>query len=205
MAGAAAVAVALAFALLSAGCGRDKPSSGIEADAGPPPAAGFTRIIGAGFTIDMPAGWSQPPLDPAAFDQSAAKLRRDNPKLAQALELARASIGSGSRLFAIDPNDGSSVNLIVADSNGRTVDAIVADAVAQINRFGAKDLSQEKTKVGSRDGIRLEFSLPVTGVGGTVTLPESQYYVERGPRLFILTLFGGSPSLGTVADSLRIT
>ena len=196
-----ATGVALLVLLVATGCGKDKPSAGVTS---PPPAAGFTRIIGAGFTIDMPASWRQPPLDPAAFDQTAATLRADNPKLAQALELARASIGGGSRLFAIDPLDGSSVNLIVVDSGGRSLDAVVGDAVDQIKRFGAKDLSQEKTAVGARPAMRLEFSLPVTASGGTVTLPEAQYYVLRGARLFILTLFGASPSLGTVAESLRI-
>lgn len=200
----AALAALLIAALAAAGTGcsgQDKPAAGITA---PPPAAGFTRIIGAGFTIDMPASWRQPPLDPGAFDQTAATLRAANPKLAQALELARASIGGGSRLFAIDPVDGSSVNLIVVDSGGRTMAAVVDEAVGQLNRFGAKELRQDKTTVGSLDAIRLEFSLPVSAAGGTVTLPELQYYVLRGTRLFILTLFGASPSLSTVAESLRI-
>lgn len=196
-----ATLVALLVALVLTGCKEDKPSEGITA---PPPAAGFTRIIGAGFTIDMPASWRQPPLDPAAFEQTAATLRADNPKLAQALELARASIGGGSRLFAIDPLDGSSVNLIVIDSGGRSLEAVTEDAKSQISRFGAKDLHEEKANVGSRPATRLDFSLPVTASGGTVTLPETQYYVLRGPRLFVLTLFGASPSLATVAESLRI-
>lgn len=198
---AAAALVALALALAVSGCGEDKPSVGITA---PPPVAGFTRIIGAGFTIDMPASWRQPPLDPGAFDQTAATLRADNPKLAQALELARASIGSGSRLFALDPADGSSVNLIVVDSGGRTLSAVVEDARSQLNRFGVKELREEKTTVGIRPAIRVQFALPVTAAGGTVTVPETQYYVLRGSRLFILTLFGGSPNLATVAESLRI-
>jgi hypothetical protein len=197
-----AAAAALLIALVVSGCGKDKPSAGITA---PPPVAGFSRIIGAGFTIDMPASWRQPPLDPGAFDQTAATLRAANPKLAQALELARASIGGGSRLFAIDPVDGSSVNLIVVDSGGRALAAVVDDAIGQLNRFGAKDLRQERTAFGSRDAVRLEFSLPVTAAGGTVSVPETQYYVLRGARLFILTLFGGSPNLATVAESLRIS
>jgi hypothetical protein len=191
----------VAFALLLPGCGNDQPTAAVTA---PPPAAGFTRVIGPGFTIDMPAGWNQPPLDPGAFDQTAAALRKDNPKLAQALELARASIGSGSRLFAIDPVDGSSVNLIVADSGGRTLPAVVADATSQLQRLGVTSLHEEHTAVGSRAAIRLQFSLPVTSSGGTVTLPETQFYVLRDQRLFILTLFGGSPNLATVAESLRI-
>lgn len=189
------------LALAAVACGDDKPSPALTA---PPPAAGFTRVIGTGFTIDMPAGWHQPPLDPGSFDQTAAALRAQNPKLASALEAARASLGQGSRLFAIDPADGSSVNLIVTTTQGRSLTDLVAQAVRQLEQVGAGSLREERTNVGSRPAVRLEFSLAVRGETGTLTVPETQYYVVDDGRLFILTLFGDHPSLPAVADSLRI-
>lgn len=186
----------------AAGCGGDDRDPALTA---PPPAAGFTRVIGTGFTIDMPAGWQQPPLDPNAFDNTASQLRANNPKLAQALELARRTLNAGSRLFAIDPVDGSSVNLIVVDAAGRKLDEVVKEATRQLEQVGVGSLRVEETRVGQRRATRLEFTLPVTGTSGSVAVPETQYYVLREKRLFILTLFGGSPDLGTVAESLRIT
>lgn len=198
----AAVTAMGAAVLALVACGDDKPSA---APTAPPPAAGFTRVIGVGFTIDMPAGWAHPPLDPAAFDRTATQLRANNPRLAQALEQARATLGAGSRLFAIDPVDGSSVNLIVVDSNKRALATVAAEAANQLQQVGVSAPRSEKATVGRLDAVRLEFALPVSGSNGTVTVPETQYYVVRGKRLFILTLFGGSPNLGTVADSLRIS
>jgi hypothetical protein len=200
--GIAAGVWALVVVLLVSGCGGDDPDAALTA---PPPAAGFTRVIGTGFTIDMPAGWQQPPLDPAAFDRTASQLRANNPKLAQALDMARRTLGSGSRLFAIDPVDGSSVNLIVVDANGRELDEVVEEATKQLQQVGVGSLRSEETRLGQRRATRLEFTLPVTGTSGSVAVPETQYYVMRDKRLFILTLFGGSPDLGTVAESLRIT
>lgn len=192
---------AFAAVVTLTGCGRDRPPAPVTA---PPPAAGFTRVIGTGFTIDMPAGWPQPSLNPSDFDKTAAALRAQNPKLAQALDQARSTLGNGSRLFAIDPSDGSSVNLIVVAAGSRSLDTLVTTAVNQLLQVGVTGLHQERTTVGSLTGQRVEFVLPVTGSGGTLTVPETQYYVLRAGRLFILTLFGDNPNLATIADSLRI-
>lgn len=198
---AAVLALTLAVAGTTGGCGDDKPSS---ANTAPPPVAGFTRVIGAGFTIDMPAGWPQPALDPGAFDRTAEALRAQNPQLAAGLDQARATLDRGTRLFAIDPTDGSSVNLIVTDAGRRSLKDLVEEAVRQLESVGASSLRQEPTSVGSRQATRLEFGLPVTGTTGSLTVPETQYYVVHDNRLYVLTLFGDSPSLTTVAESLRI-
>ncbi len=190
-------------AIVLAGCGADDRSAP-ESLSGPPPAAGYTRVIGEGFTIDMPASWQQPSLDPAAFEQTAAALRAQNPELADALEQTKASVGDGSRLFAIDPADGSSVNLIVTPAGSRSLDSLVAEAIKELQAVGVAQMRQERTTVGSHSATRLQFALPVRGQSGTVTVPETQYYVLRSKKLYILTLFGGSPTLATVAESLRI-
>jgi hypothetical protein len=153
----------------------------------------------------MPAGWHQPPLEPGAFEQTAAALRQNNPRLAAALQQARASLARGTRLFAIDPVDGSSVNLIVVDSEARSLKAVVAQATRELEQAGAAGLRSEDTRLGTRPAVRLEFDLTVTGPSGSLRVPETQYYALRNKTLFILTLFGGSPDLGTVAESLRIT
>jgi ABC-type sugar transport system substrate-binding protein len=199
---AAAVAAAVALAVAAAGCGDDRPSA---ANTAPPPVAGFTRVIGAGFTIDMPAGWPQPALDPAAFDRTAEALRAQNPRLAAGLDQARGTLDRGTRLFAIDPTDGSSVNLIVTEAGDRSLDDLVVEAVSQLEAVGASSLRQERTNVGSRRAARLQFGLPVTGTAGSLTVPETQYYVVHQKRLYVLTLFGDSPTLNTVAQSLRIS
>lgn len=196
-------ALALVAAVLSlAACGDDQPSA---ANTAPPPVAGFTRVIGTGFTIDMPAGWPQPALDPAAFDRTAEALRAQNPQLAAGLDQARSTLDQGTRLFAIDPTDGSSVNLIVTEAGDRNLETLVAEAVRQLESVGASSLRQQRTAVGTRQATRLEFGLPVTGSGGSLTVPETQYYVVHDKRLYVLTLFGDSPSLTTVAESLRIS
>ncbi|MGH9225912.1 MAG: hypothetical protein ACRD2W_19465 [Acidimicrobiales bacterium] len=197
---AAAVAVVVLAALASA-CSKGEPA----AVTAPPPAAGYTRVTGENFTIDMPVGWHQPPLDPASFDQAATALRAQNPNLAEGLEAIRQSLGQGSRLFAIDPADGSSVNLIVTGSDGKSLSALVGDAVRQLTGVGVTDLREEPVRVGARAGVRLEFGFPVKGTAGSLSVPETQVYVVNDDLLFVLTLLGSNPSLTVVADSLRIT
>ena len=177
-------------------------SAGVTA---PPPAAGYTRVNGDTFTIDMPVGWQQPPLDPASFDQAAAALRAQNPGLAEGLEAIRQSLGQGSRLFALDPADGSSVNLIVTETGGRSIADLVGDAIRQFTALGVRDVKEESVRVGNRQGRRLAFGLPVRGTSGTFTVPETQVYVVADNLLYVLTLLGRNPSLTVVAESLRIT
>ena len=191
-----------ALVLMLAGCGgRDDPA-GVTA---PPPAAGYTRVTGENFTLDMPVGWQQPPLDSASFDQAATALRAQNPNLAEGLEAIRQSLGQGSRLFAIDPADGSSVNLIVTGAGGKSLTALVGDAIRQLTGAGIAEVHEEPVRVGARNGVRLEFGLPVKGTAGSLKVPETQVYVVDDGLLFVLTLLGTNPSLAVVADSLRIT
>lgn len=197
----AARAAALLLLLLAVAC-RDGGTAGVTA---PPPAAGYTRVTGENFTIDMPVGWEQPPLDPASFDQAAATLRAQNPSLAEGLEAIRASLAQGSRLFAIDPADGSSVNLIVTGTGGRSLADLVGDAIRQLAAVGVRDVQEETVRVGARPGRRLAFGLPVKGTTGTFNVPETQVYVVADDLLFVLTLLGRNPSLPVVADSLRVT
>src|SRR5262249_31015410 len=145
----------------------------------PPPQAGFTRVIGAGFTLDIPAGWQQPALNPTQFAQTVAALRASNPRLADALEVVRNSLGQGSRLFAVDPSDGSSVNLVVSDAGKRSLKALVADGVRQLTKVGVTSPQQEPAAVGTRAAIRLTFTLTVSGANGSLQVPEVQYYAVR--------------------------
>ena len=187
---------------LLVGCAREDGPDQLTA---PPPPAGFSRVVGTGFTIDMPAAWRQPALDAAAFDQTASALRQQNPQLARAVEEARTAARSGGGVFAIDPADGSTVNLIVTATDGRKLDAVVAQAAAELRQVGAESLRQETVALAGHPAARLRFTLPVRGESGTVAVPEVQYYVVRAGRLYILTLFGTSPSLPVIADSLRFT
>ncbi|MCA1691660.1 MAG: hypothetical protein LC733_05455, partial [Actinobacteria bacterium] len=61
----------------------------------------------------------------------------------------------------------------------------------------------DETSIGGRSATRLAFGLSVTGESGTVAVPEEQYYVVRSDTLFIVTLFGDSPGLAIIAESLR--
>ena len=192
------LALAGVTALAGAGCGSDSPTA---APTGPPPAPGYSRVTGAGFTLDVPTTWTHPALDPKAFEQTASALRAENPRLAQVLEESRAS--GGNRVFAIDPADGSSVNLIVTSTGGRPVDELVTQAVAELQQVGVTSVKREDGNLGGKRATVLEFSLPVRGASGTVDVPETQYYVTSSDTLFILTLFGGNPSLTVIAESVR--
>lgn len=193
--GAAILAVAV---LAGVACGSD---SGDDAPSGPPPPPGYSRVVGAGFTLDVPATWAQPSLDPAAFEQAAATLRAQNPRLAQVLEESRAS--GGEKVFAFDPADGSSVNVIATKTGGRSLDELVTQAEKELAEVGATGVQRGRSTLGGRGAVVLQFSLPVRGAAGTVDVPETQYYVVRSESLFIVTLFGGSSSLTTIAESVR--
>lgn len=199
---AAIAIVALAVATAMSGCGPDKPD---PIPPSPPPQAGFTRVLGSGFTLDIPAGWQQPALNPTQFAETVAALRASNPRLADALEVVRNSLGQGSRLFAVDPSDGSSINLVVSDSGKRSLNALVDDGVRQLTTVGVNAPRREPASIGTRAAVRLSFTLTVTGTSGSLAVPEQQYYAVRSGRLFILTLFGGAQQLSAVADSLRLS
>jgi hypothetical protein len=198
----AALLLTILLALAATACGEDKPANTIAA---PPPSPGYSRVIGTGFTIDMPAGWQQPLLDPAAFEMTAAALRAQNPQLAEALEKIRSQTNQHSRLFAIDPGDGSSVNLIVTAAGGRSLDELVNEAIKELEQVGVTSVRHDKTTLAGRSAARLQFSLPVRGESGMISVPEAQYYLLHDKRLFILTLFGSSPSLNVIAESLRVS
>ena len=78
--------------------------------------------------------------------------------------------------------------------------------VAEPERVGVTGVRQKRATLGGWRAAVLQFSLPMPGSSGTVTVPEVQSYLALcGHRVHILTLFGSSPSLATIAESVRFS
>jgi hypothetical protein len=198
-----AVALGLALALSLGACGGSGADGPAPPAAPSPPAEGFARVVGPGFTVDVPARWQQASLDPATFTQSAAALRAENPQLAQALEDLVARAGTDNGFAAVDPVEGSTLSVLVVEAGDADLDRLAAEGVAELEQVGVGPVQQDRTTLGGRPAARLRFTLPVRGTTGSLDVPETQYYAVHGDRLYILTLFGSSAALDAIAASFR--
>lgn len=204
-----AVGVAVAVVLGLVACGgsdsdEGKSSKGTTAGRERSVPAGYIDVKDAetGFSVAIPQDWQQVPLNADTLRRQADAVRPQNAKLAETLDSAQNLIGTGGKLFAIHPDGSSNVNLIVTDSEGAKLEDIPGPAVRELRSRGATVQSQERTKLGEEDAVKVTMKFPVTP---QETVDEVQYYVIKRGKAFILTLTGRDPALDTIAQSIRIT
>ena len=212
-----AVGVALVVVLGLVGCGSDSDSDESSTEERPAETSAETtpqteRTVPAGYidvkdaetgvSVAVPQDWQQVPLNAETLRQQADAVRTENPKLAETLDSAEALIGGGGKLFAIHPDGDSNVNLIVTDSEGAKLEDIPGPAVRELRSRGATIESQERTKLGAEDAVKVTMKFPVSA---SQTVDEVQYYVIKRGRAYILTLTGRDPALDVIARSMVIS
>ncbi|HEX2272562.1 MAG TPA: hypothetical protein VHG90_01670 [Acidimicrobiales bacterium] len=186
------------------GCGSDDEPAARSLDAAPPP--GFTVVsdTNAGFAIGVPESWRRLPLDLGSFDAAADQIRQQSDKVGTALTQLKSVVRNGANLAAVDPATGSTVNLIVLPADSEP-DEIATQAAIQLRGTGATELKKEDVTVDGVAAVRQSFLLPFPNdAGGVVQLRESQYYVVRRGKAYILTLVGESADLDRIATSLQL-
>ncbi len=199
-----ALAAVIVPIVLLAGCGSDPKAPDTNAP------AGFTvaKDDSAGFAVAIPADWQKIPLseDLTEFNEGANKLRLENPNLGTAIILARSIAQTGGRLFAVDREGTSIVNLSVGKAKEKTLDEImIATKPALTERAGATEMTDEGVNLPAGPATRLRFKLPLESDGKTVILDEVQYYLLKDGKAYILTVVSADSALAaTVAETLRI-
>lgn len=196
----AAVVVPL---VLLPGCGSDPKAPDTTAP------AGFTvfKDDKAGFAIAAPADWQEIELtdELADFNEKANELRLQNPKLSNAIVLARSVAQAGGKLFVVDREGATSLNLTVGKANEKSLDEVAATIKPALTELGATELTDEGINLPAGPAMRLRFKNPLVTDEGTVILDEAQYYLLKDGNLYILTVVSADPALGTtIAETLRI-
>ncbi len=187
-----------------AACGSDDEEPARPLDS--PSLPGFTVVsdANAGFAVSVPETWRQMPLDVGSFDAAADKVRQESDKVGPALTQLKSVVRNGANAAVVDPATGSTVNLIVLPADSEP-DEIATQAAIQLRGTGATELQKEEVTVDGVSAVRQRFLLPFPNdAGGVVQLRESQYYVVRRGKAYILTLVGESPDLDRIATSFQL-
>lgn len=195
----------LALLVPLAACGSDPKAPTTSAP------AGFTVASDdkSGFAIAVPAGWQQIPLSDNLdeFNETANRLRLENPKLAtsilQARDLAQKGVG---KLVAVRPDGLAKLNLTVDKAKEKNLDEVAETSVTKLLESGATGMDATRPQVAGRPGVRLSFKAAVkVDEGPSVEVDEFIYMVQEGRDAFFLTVIGAESALAdTIAGTLRI-
>jgi uncharacterized protein YbaA (DUF1428 family) len=189
--------------VLLLGCGSDPKAP----DTAAPPGFTVFKDDKAGFAVAIPSDWQRIPLtdELTKFNQTANRMRSENPKLATPLVLARIVAQAGGKMFAVDSEGTTSVNLTVGKAKEKSLDEIIATTEPALTKAGATELAHEAITLPVGPATRLRFKLPVKTDDGEVVVEEAQYYVLKDGKAYILTVVAGDPGLAaTIAETLRI-
>ena len=120
--------------------------------------------------------------------------------------LARIVAQAGGKLFAVDRDGVSSLNLTVDKAKEKTLDEVLAAIKPALT-------DSRRHRAGRREpqpAGRARHPAPVQAAGGRptsgpVTRDEVQYYLLKDGKAYILTVVSGDPALAaTIAETLRI-
>lgn len=170
---------------------------------------GYTVMSDAeeGFALAVPSDWTRIPLstNPNDFNEDANALRLENPNLASILNQARVLGQSGGKFMAVDPEGTSSVNLTVDSPEEDSIEEIIQNSVEALNLVGATGIRDEPSTLDGRPSMKLTFRLPVDTDEGVVETEETQHYLLRNGKAYILSMLGTPPEVtSTVVSSFRL-
>ena len=192
----------LVFTILGA-CGGDPKAPTTTAP------AGFTVMSDAkeGFALAIPSDWTPIPLNnnPNVFNKDANALRLANPKLASILNQARVLGQSGGKFMAVNAEGTSSINLTVDKPKEKTLEEIVRNSIAGLTNFQATNIKQEAVTLDGKPSVKLTFRLPVETDAGTVQTDETQHYLLKDKKAYILSMLATPPEVAAaVVSSFRL-
>jgi hypothetical protein len=175
------------------------------APAGAP--AGWRPVGGAseGYTLALPPGWMDFPLNASSMDGLNLKeLARANPALADALGNQRAVLDAGGKMFAYEEKHAGSVNvnLIVAPGDGARLADVANQVPIQLTDLGAKDLKTERVTLAGGEAVRMTFTMPFKVPGGSViNVAQAQYVMVKKGRVLIFT--GSTPDRARDGEAIE--
>ena len=199
----AAAAVALFTMMTLVACGDDPKAPTITA----PENYKVGSSDKEGFALAVPADWTEIPmkLNPADFDPEANRLRLENPKLASILNQARVLGQAGGKFMAVAKDGVANVNLTADDPDEETLAEVVTASKIALTDFGATNFAEESATLAGRPATKLTFRLPVETDNGTIPTDETQYYMLKGKKAYILTVAGVPAAVAsTIAGSLAL-
>jgi hypothetical protein len=160
--------------------------------------AGWRTIGGKleGYSIALPPGWSDLPLDALTLGDAIEDTVKANPALANALQgQLREILNQGGKLFAFqDGSDGAvNINLIATPSGGASLADIKGVVPVELTDAGARGLRAETVRTPAGDALKVAYTLPLRMPGGpTVNVEQTQYVFVRGRQVYVLT--GSTPN-----------
>ncbi len=205
----AATAAALALAVLVGCSSKSAPEPRRPLDTTAAPGAVVVSDDAEGYAVSLPTTWVKLPTDIGSFPAAADAVKAQAPPAAAAavalgLVQLKSAVTAGVIIAAIDPNTGSTANLVALDANGQKVSEVAVGAANRLIGNGATGLTRETITADGLPAARSRFHNAFSGDSGPVNLSESQLYVVRRGQAFILTLTGESADLDGIASSLKL-
>jgi len=206
---ATATAAMLALAVLVGCSSKSTPEPRRTLDTTVAPGSTLVSDDAEGYALSLPMSWVKMPTDIGTFPAAADAVSAQAPPAAAAavaigLVQLKSAVTAGVLLAAIDPNTGSTANLVVLDANGQKVSEVSVGAANRLIGNGATGLTRADVTVDGIAGVRSRFRNAFSGDSGPVNLNESQLYVVRRGQAFILTLTGESADLDGIAASMKL-
>jgi len=183
--------------------------------------AGYQRIGGPvqGLTVAVPSSWVMVNLGVQSLREAIKKVGlhgADQATLTQTLQALQklhavyavddSSVASSPANFATNVN-AYCINSGMTDSGSASVPLIRRLAVAELQRVGAQNITQQDVEIGGLPGVRTFYTLSTSAAG---TLHAAQLEVLPKPeRACFVTLTAAGPLPGAVltvlAPSVRYT
>jgi hypothetical protein len=193
-----AMALALSTACSGGPYGRDTTAASSTSGAGATSssAPGPARIVGGkedGFTIQIPAGWTDIRIDQATLQRLFDKKQSFDEGVANQI---RILAGRNGKLLAYeDAHRTTNLNVLkVPATPGTTTESLVKDLPGQLTQLGLKDVVVERITLPGGPAARASGTKPAAGSGGPPKdLFQLQYYAVSGSDTFICVLASDEP------------
>jgi hypothetical protein len=155
---------------------------------------GTSLVDSQGISLRLPQGWKAVPLDPSQVQKFLSAGGEANPAIQKSLSAqVKAAVGQHLRLFAVRSATlaggfTDNVNVAVVSAPGATPAEIATTATSTLESSGATVTDHATITLPHGQGERLDYTLPLSSGGKTVTVQGEQVYEIFGDQVAIITL-----------------
>jgi len=176
---------------------------GVGAALAVPAVAATVTAAQYGFSFSLPPRWTQIPLDSkdiGAFISAAAK---GDPSMENVLDQQAVQAGKkGLKIFAVGPVSGDffpNMNIAVASAAGTPtgsafIDLMTAEVKLTLTEAGAMQLKVVPTHIPLGPAVQATYKLQFNLWSRVFPVYGLQFYLEHGPRLYVITFSALSPA-----------
>jgi len=164
---------------------------------------GRIEVADKGFALTLPDGWTRINLGEGDLEGMLEAAGNNSAFAEQYAAQIKAMAASGLSVFALGPDQGTTLNVLAVPSMGMSLDLLEQVNTAQVKALAGTDVAAERVTLPAGEALHFRYSLDQAGAPAGTSV--DQYLVLVGDNQLVVSVSNASEAEAkAIAESLEV-